>query len=345
GVVSHPRTLSHPGARGRTLRRHHHRRGGAVRAPQPAGAQLSAPRRAGRRRDGLAQDRRPGEGLLDRAPPDGHRGPGRRSPALRPPRNTGMSRVRVEVAGTVGRITLARPEKKNALDLQAALELLDALQRLADDPAVRVILLGADGSDFCAGADLAALGALLEADADTHRRDAEALGRVFTTIRELPKPVVAAVRGRALAGGAGLATACDIVLAEEGAQFGYPEVRVGFVPAMVMTMLRRIAGEKRAFDLVATGRIVGATEALQIGLVSRVLPADGFDAAVQEIVAGLAASPRGALALTKRLFYDLDTLSFADGIALGARTNVEARSTNEFRDGVRSFLNRARKPS
>ncbi len=251
-----------------------------------------------------------------------------------------MSRVRVEVAGTVGRITLARPEKKNALDLQAALELLDALQRLGDDPAVRVILLGADGSDFCAGADLAALGALLEADADTHRRDAEALGRVFTTIRELPKPVVAAVRGRALAGGAGLATACDIVLAEEHARFGYPEVRVGFVPAMVMTMLRRATGEKRAFELVATGREIDAHEALAIGLVSRVIPAAEFDREIEQVVTRLAQSPPGALRFTKRLFYELDGTSFAGGIELGARTNVEARGTEEFREGIRRFLTR-----
>ncbi|MBX6330551.1 MAG: enoyl-CoA hydratase/isomerase family protein [Gemmatimonadaceae bacterium] len=255
------------------------------------------------------------------------------------------SRVRVEVSGAVGRITLARPEKKNALDQTAAHELYEALDRHAREATVRVVLLDADGKDFCAGADLEALAQLVDAHHDEHLRDAHALGHVFTAIRALPKPVVAAVRGRALAGGAGLATACDIVLAEEGAQFGYPEVRIGFVPAMVMTMLRRIAGEKRAFDLVATGRIVSAAEALQIGLVSRVLPAGGFDAAVQEIVAGLAASPPGALALTKRLFYELDTLGFADGIALGARTNVEARSTDEFRDGVRAFLDRARKRS
>jgi methylglutaconyl-CoA hydratase len=254
-----------------------------------------------------------------------------------------MSRLEVEITGAVGRIVLARPEKKNALDLEAAQALESALTRLERDATVRVVLLGARGSDFCAGADLEALAGMLELGADAHRRDAEALGRVFTTIRAMRKPVVAAVRGRALAGGAGLATACDIVLAEEGARFGYPEVRVGFVPAMVMTMLRRVAGEKRAFDLVATGRQIDAREALDLGLVSRVLPAQGFDAAVEEIVAGLAASPPGALAFTKRLFYDLDTRSFGDGIARGIETNVEARSTDEFRTGVRRFLERGKK--
>jgi methylglutaconyl-CoA hydratase len=255
-----------------------------------------------------------------------------------------MSRVRLEVTGAVGRITLARPEKRNALDQEAALELHAALERCEQDAAVRVVLLAAEGSDFCAGADLEALERMLEAGPDAHRRDAEALGRVFVTMRAMSKPVVGAVRGRALAGGAGLATACDIVLAEDGSRFGYPEVRVGFVPAMVMTMLRRVAGEKRAFELIATGRTIDAHEALAIGLVSRVLPAAEFPSAVGATITELAAAPPGALAFTKRLFYALDTLSFPDGIALGARTNVEARSTNEFREGVRRFLRRKVEP-
>jgi methylglutaconyl-CoA hydratase len=251
-----------------------------------------------------------------------------------------MSRIRLEIAGAVGRVTLARPEKRNALDQEAAVELQAALDHCERDPAVRVVLLTAEGRDFCAGADLEALERMLDAGPDAHRQDAEALGRVFITMRGMSKPVVAAVRGRALAGGAGLATACDIVLAEEGARFGYPEVRVGFVPAMVMTMLRRAAGEKRAFELVASGRAVDAHEALAIGLVSRVLPAAEFDSAVESIVSELAAAPPGAISFTKRLFYALDTLDFADGIALGARTNVEARATDEFREGVNRFLRR-----
>jgi methylglutaconyl-CoA hydratase len=255
-----------------------------------------------------------------------------------------MNRIKVEVTGAIGRVTLARPEKRNALDQEAALDLQAALERCERDAAVRVVLLTAEGSDFCAGADLEALERMLEAGPDAHQRDAEALGRVFITMRESSKPVVAAVRGRALAGGAGLATACDIVLAEEGARFGYPEVRVGFVPAMVMTMLRRLAGEKRAFELIATGRTIDAHEALAIGLVSRVVPAAEFSSVVEATVAELAAAPPGALGFTKRLFYALDTLSFTDGIALGARTNVEARSTNEFREGVRRFLRRKTEP-
>ena len=248
-----------------------------------------------------------------------------------------MMRIRVERAGGIGRITLARPEKKNALDLLAARELREALRELAADASVRVVLLSADGDDFCAGADLAALNALLDADAATQLRDAEALGDVFRVMRSMPQVVVAAVRGRALAGGAGLATACDLVLAHEGARFGYPEVRVGFVPAMVMALLRRLTGEKRAFELVATGRMVDAAEALELGLVSRVVAAAGFDAAIEKLVADLAATPAEALRMTKRLFYGLDGTSIEDGIAMAARVNVEARSTDDFRAGIRRF--------
>jgi methylglutaconyl-CoA hydratase len=252
-------------------------------------------------------------------------------------------RIRVERTGAIGRITLARPEKKNALDLLAARELQEALREFAANAEVRVVVLGADGEDFCAGADLAALYALLDADAAAQLRDAEALGDVFRVLREMPQVVIAAVRGRALAGGAGLATACDLVLAEEGARFGYPEVRVGFVPAMVMALLRRQIGEKRAFELAATGRQVGAREALELGLVSRVVATNDLDSAVEQLAKELAAMPPEALRQTKRLFYALDDVGFSDGIAQAVRVNVEARSTEEFRAGVRRFAPRPEK--
>jgi methylglutaconyl-CoA hydratase len=253
-------------------------------------------------------------------------------------------RIRVERTGAVGRITLARPEKKNALDYTAARELRESLRELAADASVHVVLLTAEGNDFCAGADLAALHAMLDASSSEQLKDAEALGDVFRVMREMPQVIVAAVRGRALAGGAGLATACDIVIAEEGARFGYPEVRVGFVPAMVMALLRRQIGEKRAFELVATGRQVGAREALELGLVSRVVPAADLDSAAEQLVTELGAMPAGALRSTKQLFYALDATNFADGIEKAIRVNVEARSTDEFREGVRRFAPPAEKP-
>lgn len=256
-----------------------------------------------------------------------------------------MSRIRVERDGAVGRIVLARPEKKNALDEQAALELDEAVREFDGDHGVRVVLLAAQGDDFCAGADLHALEAMVDATPDVHRRDAQALGRVFVSLRELSKPVVAAVRGRALAGGAGLASACDIVLAHEDAQFGYPEVRIGFVPAMVMTMLRRSVGEKRAFELIATGRLISAREAHEVGLVSRVLAAADFDTQVDAVVQQLARSAPNALRLTKQLFFALDRAGFHEGIALGVEANVEARATDDFREGVRRFVRKQKDQS
>jgi methylglutaconyl-CoA hydratase len=246
-------------------------------------------------------------------------------------------RIRVERGDGVGRITLARPEKRNALDFAAARELRESLREFAADASVRVVLLSADGDDFCAGADLAALNALIGADDAAQLQDAEALGDVFRVMREMPQVIVAAVKGRALAGGAGLATACDLVIAHDGARFGYPEVRVGFVPAMVMALLRRLIGEKRAFELVATGRQVSASEALELGLVSRVVSAADFDAAVEKLVAELAATPAEALRMTKRLFYALDGTTIEEGIAMAARVNVEARATADFREGIRRY--------
>ena len=255
-----------------------------------------------------------------------------------------MNRVRLLRDGAVGRIVLARAEKKNAIDREMADDLFAALAQLEGDASVRVIHIAADGDDFCAGADLEALERMLDAGADVHRQDAEALGRVFLAIRALMKPVVCTIRGRALAGGAGLATACDVVLAHEDAELGYPEVRVGFVPAMAMTMLRRAVGEKHAADLVLTGRIVCAEEAERIGLVSRVVPAATFDEEVQATLEQISRAPTTALALTKWLFYKLDSLSFDDGVAAGVVTNVEARATEDFRQGVRRFTERRSRP-
>ena len=250
-----------------------------------------------------------------------------------------MTNVRVEVEGNIGRIVLARPEKKNALDRATADELATALFALSEAP-VRVVAIEGEGADFCAGADLSALEAMLDAPRQQHIEDAKALAHVFHTIRRMEKPVVAVVRGRAYAGGAGLATACDIVLAHEDARFAYPEITIGFVPAMVMTMLRRSVGEKQAFDLVSTGRVLKAEDARQMGLVSRVFAAREFDQLCQSVLENLADAEPSAMAATKTLFYKLDTVGFLDGISAGIVANADARATPAFRDGVRKFTTR-----
>ena len=249
-----------------------------------------------------------------------------------------MTTLRLDRQGGIGRISLSRPEKKNAIDRETAVELFEAFGRLESDGQVRIVHLTGDGEDFCVGADIEALGAMLDQPADVQRQDAEAYGRVLLAMRALMKPVVCSVRGRALSAGAGLALASDIVLAHADAEFGFPEVRIGFVPALLMPMLRRTVGEKRAADLVLTGRVVGAEEAEQVGLISRSLPAATYEADVEAVLAGLSRLSPTALALTKWLHYKLDSLSFEDGVAAGVVTNVEARATEDFRDAVRRLI-------
>jgi methylglutaconyl-CoA hydratase len=220
-------------------------------------------------------------------------------------------------------------------------ELAEALFALSEST-VKVVALDGEGPDFCAGADLTALEEMLDAPRQAHIDDAKALGHVFHTIRRMDKPVVALVKGRAFAGGAGLATACDIILAHEEAKFAYPEVTIGFVPAMVMTMLRRTVGEKQAFDLVSTGRVLTADDALRIGLVSRVFAGPEFDGLCAAVLEKLANAPRSAMGATKSLFYKLDSIGFLDGISAGIIANADARATSDFREGVKRFTSRGK---
>jgi len=217
--------------------------------------------------------------------------------------------------------------------------LVAALERAELDADVGVVTISGAGKDFCAGADLAELLASADNTPAQNAAQAARLGSVFIGIRELPKPVVAVVHGRALAGGCGLATACDIVFAHAGASFGYPEVQRGFVPAMVMAMLRRAVGEKVAFDLVATGRLLTAKQAESLGLVSRCVDADHFEETVTVALRSLADASPTALALIKRQLYELEGKTFREAIRLGSEVNSLARSTPDFRDAVSTFLN------
>jgi methylglutaconyl-CoA hydratase len=235
-------------------------------------------------------------------------------------------------------LQLNRPDKRNAIDSLMVDALLTGLENADIDAAVRVVVVRGAGEDFCAGADLAELLASADRSPAENAADAARLGDVFIHIRDLPKPVVAVVHGHALAGGCGLANACDLVLAHEEAVFGYPEIKRGFVPAMVMAMLRRSMGEKVAFDLVATGRTLSAADAQAIGLVSRVIPAATFEDDVARVVDQMASASATALALVKRQLYELEGRSFADAIKLGSEVNAIARSTPSFQEAVARFL-------
>jgi len=247
-------------------------------------------------------------------------------------------RVLLAVQGGVLTVTLNRPEKKNAIDTPMIAALLGAIERADLDAEVRVVALRGAGADFCAGMDLNELLASADKTVEQNREAALRFGEIFIRIRKLPKPVVAVVHGRALAGGCGLATACDLLVATESAKFGYPEVQRGFVPAIVMTLLKRTVGEKVAFDLAATGRILSAPEAAELGLVSRVYEDSDFEEQVGEVLRALAASSASALAFTKQQFYQLDGLRLEDGIRLGADVNAVSRTTPDFRATLQAFL-------
>jgi len=241
-------------------------------------------------------------------------------------------------ADGVARITLNRPDKRNALSPELVRELKAALRAADGDPDVRVVVLEGAGKDFCSGADLSALQVIAQAGVMENLADVRELAELFLLPRAMRKPVIAAVRGRALAGGCGLATACDLVLAAESAELGYPEVAIGFVPAMVMAILRRNLGEKRAFELIVRAERIPAAEAERVGLVNRVYPDAEFQAGVDEYAGLLARRSASAVQLSKRLLYHSDGMGFEAAIRAGEDLNVIARMTEDLQAGVARFL-------
>lgn len=243
-----------------------------------------------------------------------------------------------EMDGAVARITLNRPEKRNALNDALIVGLKDSLGRANNEAAVRAVVITGAGSDFCSGADLESLQKISGASVAENVSDARSLMELFTLIRQVAVPVVAAVRGRALAGGCGLASACDVVLASTTARFGYPEVKIGFVPAMVMAILRRNISEKRAFELLTRGSAISAEQARDFGLVNQVFSEETFETEVNAYARGFEKASRSAVALTKTLLYQTDGMSFGDALEAGADVNVVARMTEDCQNGIARFL-------
>ena len=260
------------------------------------------------------------------------------------PRRSHGESLQIERSGKVAILTLNRPDRRNALDDELVRTLTAALQETEVDGEVNVVIVRGAGKDFCAGADLAQTARNAKAlDSVGNLVDASRLGTLFITLRRLAIPVVAAVQGRALAGGAGLALGCDLVLASDNAELGYPEVHLGLVPAMVGAILRRQVGEKVAFELLARGERIGAAEALRLGLVNRVFPAASFESDAIAFATELASRPRSALTMIKRLLYGVDSLSFEDAMGRGAEINILARMTSEAQKRIDRFLEH-RKP-
>jgi methylglutaconyl-CoA hydratase len=242
------------------------------------------------------------------------------------------------VEGTVALITLNRPEKRNALNDALISGLKESLREADANDAVRVVLITGAGADFCSGADLAALQKISESSVTENLEDARSLMELFALIRRVRVPVVAAVRGRALAGGCGLATACDLILAARSARFGYPEVRIGFVPAMVMAILRRNVSEKRAFELITRGAELSADEAERVGLINQVFDDAAFETEVETYVAGFEKVSRSAVMLSKRLLYQIDGMTFDVALQSGVDVNTIARMTEDCQKGIAGFL-------
>ena len=238
-------------------------------------------------------------------------------------------------------LTLNRPEKRNAINQAMVTSLKAFLERAAEDPAARVVVITGRGKDFCAGADLEELEQIVTLSQEENLEDALSLGELFIQIRRHPVPVIALVKGRALAGGCGLATACDIVLARDDSEFGYPEIHLGFVPAMVMAILRRKVSQSQAFELVVKGDRISAEEARDLGLVTRIFPAFTYAENAKQYLQVFGKKPRAAVILTKKLLYELDDLDFESGVRRGAEVNAEARMSEECREGVRRFLEKS----
>jgi methylglutaconyl-CoA hydratase len=251
-----------------------------------------------------------------------------------------MSEIIYKIENSIVTITLNRPEKRNALN-DALVDLLkDTLYKANDDNNLRAIVIRGEGKDFCSGADLSALQKIAESDILENLEDAHGLMELFLLIRKIKIPVIAAVHGRALAGGCGLATACDIVLATKSARFGYPEVKIGFVPAIVTAILRRNLSEKRAFELITKGFEFDAETAERIGLINRVFDDETFEIDVKNYVADYEKVSRSAVILSKRLLYQMDNMTFETALNAGVDVNTIARMTEDCQKGIAKFLNK-----
>ena len=252
--------------------------------------------------------------------------------------NSTNSSVLFSIDGAIARVVLNRPEKRNALNDELIAGLKTALYQAGQNDQVRVVVLSGTGTDFCSGADLSAMQKISGASVSDNVEDARSLLELFLLIRGLSVPVIAAVHGRALAGGCGLATACDLVLASDSARFGYPEVNIGFVPAMVTAILRRNVSEKIAFELLTQGLQIDAQQAKSIGLINEVFKDEGFVEAVETFAKRYERTSKSAVSLTKSLLYQIDGLAFREAIGTGVDVNVIARMTEDCQKGIARFL-------
>lgn len=252
-----------------------------------------------------------------------------------------MSMVEYSVKERIGRITLNRPDKRNALSPEMVEGLKQAFDRAAKDDQVKVIVLNAVGEAFCAGADLAYLQQLQNFSFEENLTDSNQLKELFLNIYTHPKVVIAQVQGHALAGGCGLASICDWVFAVPEAKFGYTEVRIGFIPALVSVFLLRKLGEAAARELLLGGELIAADRAQAIGLINRVVTADKLEVEVNDFASRLiAANSADSMKLTKKLIAEVQGMNLSQALQHAAESNAHARGTNDCKRGIEAFLNK-----
>jgi len=239
-------------------------------------------------------------------------------------------------------VTLNRPQRRNAMTPEMQMELIAAMEESAASNCRVVVFRGA-GEAFCAGLDLTALQGMKDETATEHRVEAERLARLFLALYELPQPTIAAVQGAAIAGGTGLAAICDFTLAVPAAKFGFTEVKIGFVPAIVSAFLSLQIGDKRARDLLLTGRLFDAAEAYRLGLVNEIVPPDRLADRVQELARTLTENSPASLAATKQLMAAQNKAWLNSAIGKAIEANTRARETADFQEGIAAFLEK-RKP-
>lgn len=251
------------------------------------------------------------------------------------------STLKFERDGRVATITLNRPEKRNAISTPMIEELFAALNAAEADSAVRVVILTGAGKAFCSGMDLETLQAIEKQTHEENLADSRRMARMFQLVYGFPKPFITAVNGAAIAGGCGLATLSDFTLAAPEAKFGYTEVRIGFIPALVSVMLRRQVGEKHARDLLLTGRIIDAAEAFRLGLVNEIVPLEDLMKRAREVATMFLESSPVSLAMTKRLLISRDNRMHEE-LEMATQENARIRGTEDFREGLASFLEKRR---
>jgi methylglutaconyl-CoA hydratase len=252
-----------------------------------------------------------------------------------------MAVVEYEVADRIGTITLNRPEKRNALNPEMIQALHDVFLQAEQDDRCKVIVLRGRGEAFCSGADLAYLQSLQQFTVEQNLDDSRRLRDLLLLMYRLKKVIIAEVQGSAIAGGCGLMTVCDFAFTVPAAKFGYTEVRIGFVPALVSVFLIRKIGEARTRQLLLTGKLITAEEAHQLGLITEVVAPDKLTTAVLQLAASLIRSASTqSLQLTRKLIDEVQNYPLEEALERAARENAQARTTDDCKKGVDSFLNK-----